>query len=129
MNILILLATILIHTPGQNMPTVVDTNVNVTQIHSPNTPMPTTITVRRRRSYDPDVSSISSMGFGMASKSSTSDDPKRCKITKKKCNRCNGRWQLKRNCEKCNYTGTITIKKWLNPKNGKFELSKDPLNK
>lgn len=128
MNILIL-AIMLMHSPGQTMPTVVTTNGDTMQMHIQGQPMPVTVTVRRRRIYDPDVSSISSMGFGMASPKNAFEDPKRCKTTKKKCNRCNGRWQLKQNCKKCNYTGTITTKKWLNPKNGKFELDKDPLKK
>lgn len=127
MNIL-LLALMLIHSPGQAMPTVVETNGNTMQMHQPGQPMPTTITVRRRNTPDPDVTSISSMGFGMSAKSNF-EDPSRCKTTKKKCNRCNGRWQLKKNCEKCKYTGVITIKKWLNPKTGKFDLDADPLKK
>lgn len=126
MNILLLLATMLIHSPGQAMPTVVETNGNTTQMHIQGQPMPVTISLRRRNVPDPNVSSISSMGFGMAAKSNF-EDPKRCKTTKTKCNRCNGRRELKQNCKKCNYTGTITTKKWLNPKNGKFELDEDPL--
>lgn len=128
MNIL-LLALMLIHGPGQAMPTVVETNGNTMQIHQPGQPMPVTVTVRRRNVPDPDVSSISGMGFGMASPKNNFEDLKRCKITKKKCNRCNGRRQLQQSCEKCQHTGIITQKKWLNPKNGRFELDKDPLKK